>query len=108
MMNSNNGGANDNDVCSDADNVVASESRTQGCRLSQQICINSSDDKNVLFLLSFGLNHNNKPLFSSNESRGLSFRRLSCVLATCNKEYVHEIKRRASFFNIHPVPRPSN
>jgi hypothetical protein len=65
MMNSNNGGTINNDVvCSDADDVVASESRTQGCCLSQQIYIDSGNDKKVSFLLSIVLNHNNEPLFS--------------------------------------------
>jgi hypothetical protein len=107
MINSNNGGTNNNDVvCSDADDVVASESRTQGCYLSQQIHIDSGNDKKVLFLLSIGLDHHNKPLFSfEQEPWSLLPKTFLCPR---NNEFVHEIKWRANVFNIHPVPRPSN
>jgi hypothetical protein len=106
MMNSNNGGTNNHDVCSDADDVVASESRTQGCCLSQQIYIDSGNDKKVLFLLSIGLNHNNEPLFSFEREPWSLLPKT--FLRPRNNEYVHEIKRLENLFNIHPVPRPSN
>ena len=107
MMNAINGANNDNgDVCSDADYVVASKSRTQGCCTSQQIYIDSGNEKKVLFLLSIGLNYNNKPLFSFEREQWPCLP--ETFLRPRNNDYVHEIKQRANLFNIHPIPRPSN
>ena len=62
-----------------------------------------------MFLLCIGLrNHDNEqPLFSL-ESEPWSLLPKTTILRPKNSDYVKEITRRATLFNIAPLPRPSN
>ena len=81
----------------------------ENCCVSEQVDVDSGNEKKILFLLCIGLrNHDNKqPLFSL-ESEHWSLLPKTSFLCTKNSEYVNEITRRARLFNIAPLPRPSN
>ena len=79
-----------------------------GCCLSQQLYIESGNNKKVLYLLSIGVrDSNNEPLFSF-EREPWSLLPKNSIMRPRNTDYVNEIVRRANLFEIVPVPRPSN
>lgn len=79
-----------------------------GCCLSQQLYIESGNNKKVLYLLSIGVrDSNNEPLFSF-EREPWSLLPKTSIMRPRNTDYVNEIVRRANLFEIVPVPRPSN
>ncbi len=67
------------------------------------------ETKNVLYLLCIGLNYNcgNEPLFSF-EREPWSLLSKTSFPRPKNTDFVKEIGRRASLFNIAPVPRPAS
>ena len=81
----------------------------ENCSVSEQVYIDSGNEKKILFLLCIGLrNHDNEqPLFSL-ESEPWSLLPKTTILRPKNSDYVKEITRRATLFNIAPLPRPSN
>jgi hypothetical protein len=86
--------------------------RAQGSCISEQIYIQSGNDKKVLHLLSIGLTDNNnnskeEPLFSLDQEPWLKLPK-SSIIRPRNNDYVHEIARRANLFHIIPAPRPKN
>jgi hypothetical protein len=80
-----------------------------GYSLSEQLYVDSGNEKKVLYLLCIGLLNcdTNEPLFSF-EKEPWSLLPKTSFLRPKNIDYVNEIARRASFFNIVPAPRPSN
>lgn len=76
--------------------------------LSNQIYVDSGNDKKVLYLLCIGLTDNSgiAPLFSFEQEPWSRLPKTS--LRPRNIDYVAEIIRRASLFDISPPPRPSN
>ena len=81
----------------------------ENCFVSEQVYIDSENEKKILFLLCIGLReHDNKqPLFPL-ESEPWSLLPKTSFLRPKNSDYVNEITRRARLFNIVPIPRPSN
>ncbi|KAI2510573.1 hypothetical protein MHU86_3841 [Fragilaria crotonensis] len=82
------------------------------CCVSEQVYVESGNEKKVLYLLCIGLVHRNnsneeQPLFSF-EQEPWSLLPKNSFLRPKNTDFVHEITRRANLFNITPVPRPSN
>jgi hypothetical protein len=81
--------------------------------VSEQVYVESGNEKKVLYLMCLGLTHrtNNdseeQPLFSF-EQQPWSMLPKNSLLRPKNSDFVHEITRRTHLFNIVPVPRPSN
>jgi hypothetical protein len=80
--------------------------------VSEQVYVDSGNEKKVLFLMCIGLmycNNNNEeqPLFSMTEEPWSLLPKNSHVRPK-NSEYILEVTRRADLFNVVPVPRPSN
>lgn len=118
------------------DNVVAEEGYTDttlestynnGTCVSQQVYIDSGNEKKVLYLLSVGLygrstsgvddsddssrsscadEEEDKPLFSFDDEPWSLLPKT--VMRPQSKDYVTEIVRRATLFAISPLPRPVN
>jgi hypothetical protein len=76
--------------------------------LSNQLYIDSGNDKKVLYLLCIGLTDNSgtAPLFSFEQEPWSRLPKPS--LRPRNIDYVKEISRRASLYDVNPPPRPSN
>jgi hypothetical protein len=73
------------------------------CCLSQQLYIDSGNNKNLLYLLSI----NNEPLFSFEKEPGSLLPKTS-FMRPRNTDFVSEIVRRVELLQIVPVPSPSN
>ncbi len=77
--------------------------------MSEQHYVESGNEKKVLFLMCIGLNceGGNGPLFSIEREPWSLLPKTSFV---CPKktDFVNKIGRRASLFNVSPVPRPSS
>ena len=85
----------------------ATNAEEVGC-LSQDLYIDSGNNKKVLHILSIGLcDDNNEPLFSF-DLEPWSLVSKTSIMRPRNTDYVNEIMRRANLFHIAPVPRPSN
>ena len=86
---------------------TAGDSTSELC-LSNQMYIDSGNDKKVLYLLCIGLTDSSgtSPLFSFEQEPWSRLPKTS--LRPRNMDYVREIARRASLFDVHPVPRASN
>jgi hypothetical protein len=78
--------------------------------ISNQVYVDSGNDKKVLYLLCLGLTDNNSgdgtPLFSLDNEPWALLPKQS--LRPKNTDYAREISRRAHLYNISPAPRPSN
>jgi hypothetical protein len=78
--------------------------------ISNQVYVDSGNDKKVLYLLCLGLTDNDSgdgaPLFSLDEEPWARLPRQS--FRPKNTDYVREISRRAHLYNVIPVPRPSH
>ena len=86
----------------------AEGARVEGGCLSQEVYIDSGNNKKVLHVLSIGLcNNNNEPLFSFDREPWSGVSKTSAMRPR-NNDYVNEIVRRANLFHVAPVPRPSN
>lgn len=101
------------DNSSDYDDGNEPTRQTQAACVSEQLYIESGNDKKVLYLLSIGLleegeNHEQQaPLFSFDQQPWSKLPRSSAICPR-NNEYVSEIVRRAELFCIVPPPRPRN
>ena len=100
----------DSDVSEDDEELEQGEeagSTSELC-LSNQIYVDSGNDKKVLYLLCIGLTDNSgtTPLFSFEQEPWSRLPRSS--LRPRNIDFVREIARRASLYDVNPQPRPSN
>jgi hypothetical protein len=75
--------------------------------VSEQVYVDSGNEKKVLYLLCIGLTINEQPLFSL-DSEPWSILPKTSFVRPKNTDYVREITRRARLFNIAQIPRPSN
>ena len=74
--------------------------------VSQQLYIDSGNDKKVLFLLCIGLKFDDEPLFAVDDEPWSTLPRT--VLRPRNNDFVHDFFRRARHWNMNPLPRPRN
>jgi hypothetical protein len=77
---------------------------------SQDIYIDSGNEKKVLYLLCIGLNrpgNTNEPLFTF-ETEPWSLLPKTSMVRPRNVDYVNEIMRRATLLSIVPIPRPKH
>jgi hypothetical protein len=107
----------DHNVLSDTDDNKEEEVRTQEAIAgaggeSQAVNIDSGNKKKVLYLLSIALNRSNSIHQHSEALFSFETEPWSLLPKTPmhpkNIDYVNEIVRRATLFNISPIPRPSN
>jgi hypothetical protein len=101
--------SNDTGVDATADEGEVIPAQGGRC-VSQEVYIDSGNNKTILHLISIGLtadNNNNEPLFSFDQEPWSVLAKTS-VIHPRNTDYVNEIVRRAKLFHIVPLPRPSN
>ena len=79
------------------------------CSVSEEVYVNSGNEKKILFLLCIGLrNHDtNEPLFCL-ESEPWSLLPKTSFVRPKNTDFVGDVTRRARLFNTAQIPRPSN
>ena len=98
----------DNDV-DESPALILLSAGGESCCVSEQHYVNSGNEKIILFVLCIGLNRegDSKPLFSF-EREPWSLLPKASILRPKNTDFVNEVRRRASLFNVTPIPRPSN
>jgi len=95
----------DNDDDNEEEVIQETTSRSGGD--SQRSYITSGNKKTKLYLLCVGLNQDQEPPFSF-EAEPWSLLPKTAKIRPRNTDYLHEIVRRATLFNITPIPRPSS
>jgi hypothetical protein len=105
--------SNGGDAAADESDLLEKETVETGSTseelcLSNRLYIDSGNDKKVLYLLCIGLTDSSgiSPLFSFEQEPWSRLPKTS--LRPRNIDYVREIARRASLFDINPPPRASN
>ena len=97
----------ESDVADEEEEACETGSTSELC-VSQQVYLDSGNNKKVLYILCLGLTDitGGAPLFSLDKEPWVFLPKHS--LRPRNTEYTHEILRRANLYNIVPMPRPSN
>jgi hypothetical protein len=98
---------NDEEEQGEEEEVVQETTASSGGK-SQESYIASGNDKKKLYLLCVGLNRDHEQPLYLFETEPWSLLPKTVLMRPQNKDYVHEIVRRATLFNITPIPRPSN